>query len=100
MLIEHRGARPVVPASAYVAPSAVLCGDVVLGERSRVLHGAVLTAEDGAVRVGDDVVVMENALVKGRAAHPATIGDAVLIGPHAHLNGATIEDEVFVATGA
>jgi len=100
MLIEHRGARPVVPESAYVAPSAVLCGDVVLGERSRVLHAAVLTAEDGAVRVGEDTVVMENALVKGRAAHPATIGDAVLVGPHAHVNGATIEDEVFVATGA
>jgi carbonic anhydrase/acetyltransferase-like protein (isoleucine patch superfamily) len=99
MLLEHRGARPVVPESAYVAPSAVLCGAVTLGERARVLHGAVLTAENGEVRVGADVVVMENALVRGRAAHPAVIGDAVLIGPHAHVNGATIEDEVFVATG-
>jgi carbonic anhydrase/acetyltransferase-like protein (isoleucine patch superfamily) len=100
MLIEHRGARPVVPASAYVAPTAVLCGDVVLGERARVLHGAVLTAEDGEVRVGADVVVMENALVRGRAGHAARIGDAVLVGPHAHVNGATLEAEVFVATGA
>ncbi|MGC5035718.1 MULTISPECIES: gamma carbonic anhydrase family protein [unclassified Streptomyces] len=100
MLIEHRGQRPVVPASAYVAPTAVLCGAVVLGERSRVLHGAVLTAEDGQVRVGADVVVMENALVRGRARHPAVVGDAVLVGPHAHVNGGTLEDEVFVATGA
>jgi carbonic anhydrase/acetyltransferase-like protein (isoleucine patch superfamily) len=100
MLIEHRGARPVVPGSAYVAPSAVLCGDVVLGERARVLHGAVLTAEDGEVRVGDDVVVMENALVRGRSGHPAVLGGAVLVGPHAHVNGATLEAEVFVATGA
>ena len=100
MLIEHRGQRPVVPESAYVAPSAVLCGAVVLGERARILHGAVLTAEDGEVRVGDDVVVMENALVRGRAGRPAIVGDAVLIGPHAHVNGATVEDEVFVATGA
>ena len=100
MLIEHRGRRPVVPDSAYVAPTAVLCGAVTLGERARVLHGAVLTAEDGEVRVGSDVVVMENALVRGRAGHPAFIGDAVLVGPHAHVNGATIEDEVFVATGA
>lgn len=100
MLIEHRGRRPVVPASAYVAPSAVVCGAVVLGERTRVLHGGVLTAEDGEVRVGDDVVVMENALVRGRGTHPAVLGDAVLVGPHAHVNGATIEDEVFVATGA
>ncbi len=99
MILEHRGRRPFVPASAYVAPSAVLCGAVVLGERTRVLHGAVLTAEDGAVRVGDDVVVMENALVRGRAGHPAVLGDAVLVGPHAHVNGATIEDEVFLATG-
>jgi carbonic anhydrase/acetyltransferase-like protein (isoleucine patch superfamily) len=100
MLIEHRGRRPVVPESAYVAPSAVLCGAVVLGERARVLHGAVLSAEDGEVRTGSDVVIMENALVRGRAKHPAVIGDAVLIGPHAHVNGATVEDEVFVATGA
>jgi carbonic anhydrase/acetyltransferase-like protein (isoleucine patch superfamily) len=99
VLIEHRGRRPVVPASAYVAPSAVLCGAVVLGEQARVLHGAVLTAEDGDVRIGADVVVMENALVRGRAQHPAVLGDAVLVGPHAHVNGATVEDEVFVATG-
>ncbi|TMR25318.1 gamma carbonic anhydrase family protein [Nonomuraea turkmeniaca] len=100
MLIEHRGKRPVVPESAYVAPTAVLCGAVVLGEHARVLHGAVLTAEDGEVRTGADVVIMENALVRGRARHPALIGDAVLVGPHAHVNGATLEDEVFVATGA
>jgi carbonic anhydrase/acetyltransferase-like protein (isoleucine patch superfamily) len=100
VLIEHRGRRPVVPESAYVAPTAVLSGAVVLGERARVLHGAVLTAEDGGeVRTGADVVVMENALVRGRSGHPALLGDAVLVGPHAHLNGATIEDEVFVATG-
>ncbi|MFJ8935419.1 gamma carbonic anhydrase family protein [Streptomyces sp. NPDC102365] len=100
MLIEHRGQRPVVPASAYVAPSAVLCGAVTLGEGTRVLHGAVLTAEDGEVRTGADVVIMENALVRGRRRHPAIIGNAVLIGPHAHVNGARVEDEVFVATGA
>ncbi|MBK3642063.1 gamma carbonic anhydrase family protein [Streptomyces sp. MBT33] len=100
MLIEHRGRRPLVPDSAYVAPSATLCGAVVLGEGARVLHGAVLTAEDGEVRVGADTVVMEHALVRGRARHPAVIGDAVLIGPHTHVNGAVVEDEVFVATGA
>lgn len=99
-LIEHRGERPVVPSSAYVAPSAVLCGRVILGERARILHNAVLTAEDGAITLGADVVVMEHALIRGRHAHPTVIGDAVLIGPHAHVNGATIENEVFVATGA
>jgi carbonic anhydrase/acetyltransferase-like protein (isoleucine patch superfamily) len=100
MILTHRGERPVIPESAYVALSAVLCGAVTLGERARVLHGAVLTAEDGEIRIGDDVVIMENALVRGRSRHPATVGDSVLIGPHVHLNGATVEDEVFIATGA
>jgi gamma-carbonic anhydrase len=100
MILTHRGERPAIPESAYVAPSAVLCGAVTLGERVRVLHGAVLTAEDGEIWIGDDVVVMENALVRGRPRHPVSIGDAVLIGPHTHVNGATVEDEVFIATGA
>lgn len=100
MLLVHRGRRPLVPDSAYVAPTAVLCGAVVLGEGSRVLHGAVLTAENGEVRLGRNSVVMENALVRGRADHPALIGDSVLVGPHTHVNGATVEDEVFIATGA
>jgi gamma-carbonic anhydrase len=42
---------------------------------------------------------MEHALLRGRVDHPLTVGDAVLIGPHTHLNGTTVEDEVFVATG-
>ena len=100
MILTHRGERPVVPASAYVAPSAVLCGAVTLGERARVLHGAILTAEDGEIWIGEEVVIMENALVRGRSRHPVSIGNAVLIGPHAHVNGSTIEDEVFIATGA
>jgi carbonic anhydrase/acetyltransferase-like protein (isoleucine patch superfamily) len=52
------------------------------------------------VTIGSDVVVMEHAVLRGRADHPLTIGDAVLIGPHTHLNGAVVEDEVFIATGA
>lgn len=100
MMIEHRGERPVIAESAYVAPSAVLCGAVVVGERARILHGAVLTAENGEVHVGADTVVMEGALIRGRADLPAVVGSTVMIGPHAHVNGARIADEVFVATGA
>jgi gamma-carbonic anhydrase len=99
VLIEHEGARPSVAESAYVAPNAVLCGDVRVGEEARILFGAVLTAEGGSVEVGARSIVMENALVRGRTGHPARLGAHVLVGPHAHVNGATIEDEVFLATG-
>jgi len=85
--------------SAWVAPSAVVTGDVTIGAGSRVLHGAVLNGDGGPVTLGADVLVMENAVLRGRADHPLTVGDAVLVGPHAHLNGATVEDEVFLATG-
>lgn len=100
MLIEHQGKRPRVAESAYVAPTAVLCGDVRVGPESRILFGAVLTAESGYVEVGERSIVMENALLRGRADHPALLGDHVLVGPHAHVNGAQIADEVFLATGA
>jgi carbonic anhydrase/acetyltransferase-like protein (isoleucine patch superfamily) len=85
--------------TASVASSAVVTGDVTIGPNSRVLHGAVLNGDLGPVVVGSDVVVMEHALLRGRADHPLTVGDAVLVGPHTHLNGTTVEDEVFVATG-
>ena len=85
--------------TASVAPSAVVTGDVTIGARSRVLAQAVVSGELGPVVIGSDVVVMEHALLRGRADHPLTIGDAVLVGPHTHLNGTTVEDEVFVATG-
>jgi carbonic anhydrase/acetyltransferase-like protein (isoleucine patch superfamily) len=78
----------------------VLCGAVTLGERARVLHGSILTAEDGEIWIGEDVVIMENALLRGRSQHPVSVGNAVLIGPHVHINGAKVEDEVFIATGA
>jgi carbonic anhydrase/acetyltransferase-like protein (isoleucine patch superfamily) len=100
MLVRHRGIEPTVDPAAFVAPSAVVVGDVRIAAGARILHGAVLTAEDGSVSVGADTVVMEHALIRGRAGHPALIGSAVLIGPHAHVNGSTVEDEAFIATNA
>lgn len=100
MLIEHRGKVPQVDPSAYVAPTAVLCGDVRVGAGARILFGAVLSAEDGRVEVGQRCVVMENALLRGRARHPVLLGDDVLVGPHAHVNGAQVEAGCFLATGA
>jgi gamma-carbonic anhydrase len=99
MLIEHRGKRPTVDPSAYVAPTAVLCGDVRIGAEARILFGAVVSGEDGHVEIGARCVVMENALVRGREAHPVELGDDMLVGPHAHVNGSVVGDGAFLATG-
>ena len=100
MLLEHEGRRPRIHPTAYVAPSATLSGDVTIGPESRILFGAVLTAEGGPVMVGGYCVVMEQAVLRGTKEHPLRLGDHVLVGPHAHLTGCTVEDDVFVATGA
>jgi carbonic anhydrase/acetyltransferase-like protein (isoleucine patch superfamily) len=100
MLVEHRGKAPSVDPTAYVAPTAVVCGDVRIGPEARVLFGAVVTAEDGFVEIGARCVVMENALLRGREAHPVRLGDDVLVGPHAHVNGSTVGSGCFLATGS
>jgi carbonic anhydrase/acetyltransferase-like protein (isoleucine patch superfamily) len=99
VIVEHLGLRPRVHASAYVAPTAVLCGDVVVGPEARVLFGAVLIAEGGAVTLGARCIVMEHAVVRGTTRHPMRLGDRVLVGPHAHLTGCDVGDDVFLATG-
>lgn len=82
-----------------MAPNAVLCGDVRIGPDARVLFGAVISAEDGRVDVGARCVVMEHALVRAREAHPVVLSDDVLVGPHAHVNGAVVGEGSFLATG-
>lgn len=99
MLIEHLGHRPAVHPTAYVAPNAVVSGDVHIGAGSRILFGATLTAEGGCVRIGTECIVMEGALIRGTRRHPTTVGDHVLVGPRAYLSGCTVRPEVFLATG-
>lgn len=100
MLVDHRGKRPDIHDSAYVAPNAVVCGDVTIGGNSRVLFGAVLVAEGGPVVVGSHCIIMENVVIRGTPRHPTRIGDHVLVGPRAYLTGCTVGESVFLATGA
>jgi carbonic anhydrase/acetyltransferase-like protein (isoleucine patch superfamily) len=100
VFVEHRLKTPQVSESAYIAPTAVLAGDVIVGPHSRVLFGAVITAEGGPVEIGRDCVVMENAVIRGVPHQETSVGDGVLIGPHAHLSGCVIEDGSRIATGA
>jgi carbonic anhydrase/acetyltransferase-like protein (isoleucine patch superfamily) len=99
MRFEHLGAQPRIHPDAVIAPTAVISGDVEIGADCQVLHGAVITAEGGAITLGANVIVMENALIRATAANPVHIGDHVLVGPMASISGATVGDEVFLATG-
>jgi carbonic anhydrase/acetyltransferase-like protein (isoleucine patch superfamily) len=99
MLIEHRGKRPQVATSAYVAPNATVCGDVTIGEQVRILFGAVVTAEGGPVVIDDHCIIMEQAVLRGTPDHPCHLEQHVLAGPHAYLTGCHVESSAFLATG-
>jgi carbonic anhydrase/acetyltransferase-like protein (isoleucine patch superfamily) len=96
---EHLGARPRIHPDAVIAPTAVLSGDVTVGADCQVLHGAVITSEGGPIVLGSNVIVMENALIRGSSVHEVLIGDHTLVGPMASVSGASIGEEVFLATG-
>jgi len=101
MLIEHRGRRPRIDPTAWVAPNATLSGAVQLGPDARILYGAVLTAEGGAdLRVGPRCVIMEQAVLRAAGRFPLILGEEVLVGPHAYLSGCTVGPRTFIATGA
>jgi carbonic anhydrase/acetyltransferase-like protein (isoleucine patch superfamily) len=99
MQYEHLGKRPQIDPSAWVAPTAVLVGDVRLGPGTAISHGAILNAEDGMIEIGIDCVVMENAVVKASRRAPILIANNVLVGPRAYLSGCTVRSEAFLATG-
>jgi carbonic anhydrase/acetyltransferase-like protein (isoleucine patch superfamily) len=101
MRVEHLGRQPQVDPSAWIAPTAVLSGPVVIGPNARILYGAVLTAEFGAeLVVGEECVIMEQAVLRAAGRFPLRLGDRVLVGPHAYLSGCRIGAHSFIATGA
>ena len=100
MRLRHRGRVPAIDPTAWVAPNAVLAGDVRIGPGCAISFGAVLTAEDGTIEIGPDCVVMENAVLRAGKRAPLTIAEHCLVGPRAYLTGCTLERHVFVAAGA
>jgi carbonic anhydrase/acetyltransferase-like protein (isoleucine patch superfamily) len=100
MLVSHLGKQPTIHASAWVAPNAVVCGDVRIGPDTRVMYGAQIIAEGGRIEIGGETIVMENAVLRSTALHSLRIGNNCLVGPQTHVVGCEVEDEVFIATGA
>jgi carbonic anhydrase/acetyltransferase-like protein (isoleucine patch superfamily) len=100
MVIEHNGFAPQIDDSTFVGVSATVCGNIKIGRNCRIMYGASIVAEGGTITIGDNVVVLENAVLRSTERHNLTIGSTVLIGPNAHVVGCEIEDNVFVATGA
>lgn len=100
MLISHLDKSPIIDSSTFIAATATICGNIKIGKNSRIMYGATVIAEGGTIEIGDNCVVLENAVLRSTANHSLHIGNNVLVGPNAHVVGCTVEDNVFIATGA
>ncbi|MDO4461351.1 MAG: gamma carbonic anhydrase family protein [Bacteroidia bacterium] len=98
---ELRGFTPKVHESAYLAETAVLIGDVEIAEGASIWYGAVLRGDVGAIRIGKNSNVQDNAVIHATYNKSQTIlGEEVTVGHNATIHGAIIHDKVLVGMGA
>ncbi|HEV3092774.1 MAG TPA: gamma carbonic anhydrase family protein [Candidatus Cybelea sp.] len=100
MIIEYRGKTPQVAASAFVAPNAMLIGDVVVGEQSSIWFGAVLRGDNGPIRIGARTSVQDNAVVHVSEGGGTYVGDDVTIGHCAVMEDCKIERYALIGSNA
>ncbi len=99
MKFEVNGKSPTVNATAIVAPTAVLSGEVDVGADAHISFGAVVLGEEAPVTIGSGSIIRENVVIRSASKHPVHIGDSVLIGANSALYGCTVQDNAFLATG-
>jgi len=96
-----RGLHPRVPASAFVAPNAVIVGDVALGEASSVWYGAVVRGDAGPIRVGGRTNIQDFCMLHATTGRSGvTIGDEVTVGHRVIVHGAIVRDRCLLGMGS
>jgi len=91
---------PSLDATAWVAPSADLIGDVRLGANASVWFGAVIRADNTPILLGEESNFQDGAIGHSDPGAPLTIGARVTVGHQAILHGCTVEDEALIGMGA
>ena len=100
-LFPFEGKVPVLQDGAWVAPTAAVIGDVVLGPGSSVWYGCVLRGDSNIIRVGARTNIQDGTIVHvNSGAEPTIIGDNVTIGHACIIHGCRLENHTFVGMGA
>ena len=95
------GKIPQIHKSAFIAPTAVIIGDVTIGEGSNIWFGAVLRGDWGPIIIGKNTSIQENVTIHNMVGSTVDIGDNCIIGHHAMIHGpCTIENGCLVGIGA
>ena len=101
MIRAFQGTLPVVPKSVFVEDTAVVIGDVVLGEDCSVWFHAVIRGDVNHIRIGDRTNVQDLCMLHvTHDTHPLVIGSDVTIGHNVVLHGCTVKDLVLIGMGA
>ena len=97
----RNGKEPQIHESVFVAPTAVIIGDVTIGEGSNIWFGAVLRGDWGTIIVGKNTSIQENVTIHNEVNSTVEIGDDCIIGHHAMIHGpCTIGNGCLVGIGS
>lgn len=99
-LEKHLDCTPNTAAANWVAPTATVVGDVVLGAKSSVFYGAVLRGDIARIRVGEGSNIQDNCVIHLADDLDAIIGDWVTVGHGAIVHACTVEDECLIGMNA
>src|SRR3989475_2922249 len=100
MEFELLGRRPKVHPDAYIAPTAVLIGDVEIAAGARVWFGAVLRGDEATIKVGDGANIQDNVVIHCAQDLPTVIERNASVGHSAALEGCVVEQGAVVGMGA
>ena len=99
-IVELGGVRPTIGDEVWLAPTAVLVGDVHVGDRASIWFGAVLRGDSSRIEIGAGSSVQDNAVIHCGHDLPTVVGEGVIVGHAAMLEGCAIEDGAVVGMGA
>ena len=106
MLLAFAGRAPWIDATAFVAPSAQIIGDVEIGTQASIWYNVVLRGDVNAIRIGARTNIQDGSVIHvdspkdGGDGLPTLIGDDVLIGHLVMLHGSVLHDRAFVGLGS
>ena len=101
VILPHEGASPRIDASAFVAPGAVLVGDVTVGPEASIWYGCMLRGDVAAITVGARANLQDGTIVHvSRKNGPTVIGEGAMIGHRAVIHACTLEPGAFVGMSA
>ncbi|MBV5297103.1 MAG: gamma carbonic anhydrase family protein [Rhodoferax sp.] len=99
-IYEIDGLVPQLADSAWVADSAQVMGDVVLGAEVGIWFGVVIRGDTDSIRIGDRSNIQDLSVLHADLGKPLLIGSGVTVGHKAMLHGCTIGDDSLIGIGA